>query len=109
MEDTVPLPPGTRLEQIATGAGGVVTTIEETAGRVTFREDQVPSECDAFANRRFDLTETAEALEVTVEVRVHEQIAVLRTRTTRVHVVTAALRREMADIDDRAGEPDPIS
>ena len=76
----------------------VVTTNEVVRGRVTLMEDRLSPEHDSFLDQCFDVSEVSEMLQLSIEVRVFEQIAVSKVQAVRAHVQTAVLRREVADI-----------
>lgn len=74
-------------------------------GRVTLAEDQVSPEYDPFRHQCFDLSENAEILQLPIDIRVFEQIAVSKVQTVRTYMQTDVVRREIADVSNSHGEP----
>ena len=94
------------LTQVPTpGPACVVIRSEVVCGRVTLAEYQVSPENAPFRDQCFDLSENAEILQLPIDIRVFEQIAVSKVQTVRTYMQTDVVRREIADVSDSHGEP----
>lgn len=82
----------------------VVITSEVVRSRMTLTEYHLSPEHDFFVDQCFDLLENDEVLQLPIEVRVFEQIAVSKVQTVRTHVQTDVVRREIADISGLHGK-----
>ncbi|MGI4953336.1 MAG: hypothetical protein ACRYGM_16150 [Janthinobacterium lividum] len=72
----------------------VLSVLETQTGRMLLRETGAYS----FPELEFVLSETAEQLAVTAHVRVHEEVVLSTTTSSRLQIVKAVLRREQAEI-----------
>jgi stress response protein YsnF len=72
----------------------VLNVLETQTDRVLLRETGSYS----FPELEFVLSETAEQLAVTAPVRVHEEVVLSTTASSRLQIVKAVLRREQAEI-----------